>query len=147
MGKRPEENVRDRAFPVNEGPGTLINTFLRRKCSGYTYSSTKCTYVFIGEFLLPLTVFPQIPLIIALHSSSSSLGSLSLYRNSVQCFLFAARNLLNTIQMAFQSIFLLGAFSAAMEMEPRMQPKKGSALPYKNMAKGMKLEARFVFIN
>lgn len=49
--------------------------------------------------------------------------------------------------MAFQSIFLLGAFSAAMEMEPRMQPKEGSALPYKSLAKGMKLEARFGFCN
>ena len=47
--------------------------------------------------------------------------------------------------MAFQSIFLLGAFSAAMEMEPRMQPKKGSALAYMCTGKGMKLEARFVF--
>ena len=97
-----------------------------------------------------LTVFtfflPQLPLVIALQSSSSaSLGSLSLYRNSVQCFFFTARNLLNTIQMAFQSIFLLGAFSAAMEMEPRMQPKKGSALAYMCTGKGMKLEARFVF--
>ncbi|KAH8106134.1 P-loop containing nucleoside triphosphate hydrolase protein [Cristinia sonorae] len=120
----------------------------RRRMLGIEHAQSmadmKLSSIFLSGVNIPgiLTSLQNIPLVIALQSSSASLGSLSLYRNSVQCFLFAARNLVTTVQMAFQSIFLLGAFSAAMEMEPRMQPKKGFALPYRSLPKGMKLEAR-----
>lgn len=47
--------------------------------------------------------------------------------------------------MAFQGIFLAGAFCAAMGVEPRLQPKKVNEVPYNPAPKGgMKIEARYV---
>lgn len=79
---------------------------------------------------------------LALRSSSTSLGSFTLYRTSVQCFIFTAKNLWQTILMAFQAIFLLGAFGAAMEVEPKLSPRKDKSIRYRSIPCGMKLEAR-----
>lgn len=79
---------------------------------------------------------------LALQTSSASLGSFTLYRSSVQCFVFTARNLWQTILMAFQAVFLLGAFGAAMEVEPKLAPRKEKAVRFRSCPGGMKIEVR-----
>ncbi|KAI0347328.1 P-loop containing nucleoside triphosphate hydrolase protein [Trametopsis cervina] len=91
-----------------------------------------------------VTALQNIPILIALQSSSNSLGSFSLYRSSVQSFFFTSRQLVQTLRMGFQGIFLMGAFCAAMEVQPQLQPPERSAIEYKCSGKGMKLELRNV---
>ncbi|KAI0747433.1 P-loop containing nucleoside triphosphate hydrolase protein [Irpex lacteus] len=86
----------------------------------------------------------NIPILIALQSSSNSLGSFSLYRGSVQSFFFTARQLVQTLRMGFQGIFLLGAFCAAMEVQPQLQPDNPTRIKYRSTKKGMKIELRNV---
>lgn len=78
-----------------------------------------------------------------LQSSSASLGSFTLYRSSVQSLIFTARALAETLRLAFQGVFLMGAFCAAMEIQPRLQPTKEALVKYKSTGKGMKIEARY----
>ncbi|KAF7794519.1 hypothetical protein EIP86_005653 [Pleurotus ostreatoroseus] len=84
----------------------------------------------------------NIPLVLVLQSSSASLGSFTLYRSSVQSLVFTARALSETLRLAFQGVFLMGAFCAAMEVQPRLQPSKEALIRYKSSGKGMKIEAR-----
>ncbi|OBZ76416.1 Lipid A export ATP-binding/permease protein MsbA [Grifola frondosa] len=84
----------------------------------------------------------HIPLVLILQSSSNSLGAFTLYRSSVQCLFLTAGNLLHTIRMVFQSIFMMGAFFAAMELEPRLQPKPDIVVKYRSSPGGMKIEMR-----
>jgi hypothetical protein len=44
--------------------------------------------------------------------------------------------------MGFQGIFLMGAFCAAMEAQPQLQPDGPAAIEYRTTRKGMKLELR-----
>ena len=74
--------------------------------------------------------------------TSTSLGSLSLYRSSVQSIVYTISTLFITLQMAVQGVFLMGAFCASMEIEPLLQPKKGSQVKYDTTSGGMKIEAR-----
>ncbi|KAI0693588.1 P-loop containing nucleoside triphosphate hydrolase protein [Cytidiella melzeri] len=89
-----------------------------------------------------VTALQNIPILIALQTSSNSLGSFSLYRGSVQSFFFTGRQLMQTVRMGFQGIFLMGAFCAAMEVQPRLQPE--SPIEYQSSGKGMKIELRNV---
>lgn len=82
----------------------------------------------------------QLPFL--LYSSSTSLGSLALYRNSVQSLMFSIRTLVTTVKMAFQSIFIMGAFFAAMAIEPRLSPRPDKRVKYESSGNGMKIEAR-----
>ncbi|KAH9947259.1 P-loop containing nucleoside triphosphate hydrolase protein [Amylocystis lapponica] len=84
----------------------------------------------------------NIPLVLILQSSSTSLGSFTLYRLSVQNLFFTVANLLHTVRMAYQGIFLMGAFCAAMEVQPRLQPKADNRVKYRSSPLGVKLEAR-----
>ena len=79
---------------------------------------------------------------LVLQTSSASLGSFTLYRSSVQSLVFTARALSETLRLAFQGVFLMGAFCAAMEVQPRLQPSKEALIRYKSSGKGMKIEAR-----
>ena len=74
--------------------------------------------------------------------SSTSLGSLTLYRNSVQSIVYTISNLVITVQMAIQAIFLMGAFCASMEIEPHLQPKREDRVQYESCGGGMRIEAR-----
>ncbi|EIW82494.1 P-loop containing nucleoside triphosphate hydrolase protein [Coniophora puteana RWD-64-598 SS2] len=89
-----------------------------------------------------LFALQNIPLLLMFQSSSVSLGSLALYRSSVQSVVFTVGNLLTTIRMAFQGVFLMGAFCAAMNIQPRLDPPDEDALKYPTNSGGMKLEAR-----
>jgi ABC-type transport system involved in cytochrome bd biosynthesis fused ATPase/permease subunit len=69
----------------------------------------------------------------------------ALYRNSIHALIFSARSLAHTARTGFSSIFLMGAFCAAMELEPKLKPTKGLQVPYHSAEKGgMKIEAKFV---
>ncbi|KZT27049.1 P-loop containing nucleoside triphosphate hydrolase protein [Neolentinus lepideus HHB14362 ss-1] len=89
-----------------------------------------------------LSLRTSIPLLLMLQSSDGSLGSMAFYRNSVQGLVFALRELLTTTRMLLQSVFLMGAFSAAMDIRPKLMPAKGMAVPYRAFSRGMKIEAR-----
>ncbi|TFY51817.1 hypothetical protein EVG20_g10825, partial [Dentipellis fragilis] len=88
-----------------------------------------------------ITTAQNIPFVLMLRTSPS-LGSLALYRNSVQSVVYTANNLFLTAQMAIQGIFLMGAFCAAMEVEPALCPKKECKVRYESQNGGMKIEAR-----
>jgi len=77
------------------------------------------------------------------QSSSASLGSLALYRSSIQSVVYTVGNLVNTVRMAFQGIFFMGAFCAAMNIEPRLTPPNEDAEKYPSLTNGMKIEARY----
>ncbi|TFK56190.1 P-loop containing nucleoside triphosphate hydrolase protein [Heliocybe sulcata] len=89
-----------------------------------------------------LAVSQNIPLLLMLQSSGGSLGSVAFYRNSVQGLVFTLRELMTTARMLLQSVFLMGAFSAAMDIRPRLMPAKGRAVPYLPLSRGMRIEAR-----
>lgn len=78
------------------------------------------------------------------QSSSASLGSLALYRSSIQSVVYTIGNLVNTVRMAFQGIFLMGAFCAAMNIQPRLTPPSEDAEKYPSSTTGMKIEARYL---
>lgn len=78
------------------------------------------------------------------QSSSASLGSLALYRSSIQSVVYTVGNLVNTARMAFQGIFFMGAFCAAMNIEPRLTPVSEDAELYPSIPNGMKIEARYL---
>ncbi|GJE84393.1 ABC transporter ATP-binding protein [Phanerochaete sordida] len=89
-----------------------------------------------------LMVLQNVPMLLAMQSSSATLGSFTLYRNSIQAIAFSVRQLAQLSRMAFQSIFLMGAFSAALQVRPRLQPSPEDKLAYPSSGKGMKIEAR-----
>lgn len=89
-----------------------------------------------------LTYFIQIPFLFLLQNSSATLGSLSLYRSSIHSVIFSFRNLLTTTKMAFQSVFLMGAFCASTELKPKLQPENQNRIEYKSIAGGISIRAR-----
>jgi hypothetical protein len=96
--------------------------------------------------VLTFTAFfftPQIPLVVMMQSSSATLGSFTLYRTSIQSLVYAIRSLINMARLAFQGVFLMGAFCCAMAYEPKLGPKKDLRTPYQPTKRGMKIEARY----
>jgi hypothetical protein len=84
---------------------------------------------------------PKIPLVLVLRSSAS-LGSLTLYRSSIQSCLFTIQSLATTIRMTYQGVFLMGAFCAAFEIQPRLQPKLEETVEYRPSPTGLSIEMR-----
>ncbi|KAG6903308.1 hypothetical protein C0995_013061 [Termitomyces sp. Mi166 len=82
----------------------------------------------------------QIPLICLMQTSSASLGSLTLYRGSIRAVVCACGNLMRTIKMAFQGIFLMSAFCASMELRPRLQPEDAEMAVYDSLSGGVSIE-------
>ena len=58
----------------------------------------------------------------------------------------SAEALARTLRMAFQGIFLMGAFCAATTLKPRLQPDAPKLLPYRPSSKGMSIEVRYAFL-
>ena len=77
-----------------------------------------------------------------MQSSSATLGSFTLYRTSIQSLVYSIRNLINMARLAFQGVFLMGAFCCAMAYEPKLEPKKDLRTPYHPTNRGMKIEVR-----
>jgi hypothetical protein len=78
-----------------------------------------------------------------MQSSSASLGSLALYRTSIQALVFVMGRLLTTFKLAFQSIFLMSAFCAASSIEPRLQPTTDELVKFTRVPKGMNLLLKY----
>ncbi|KZT71596.1 P-loop containing nucleoside triphosphate hydrolase protein [Daedalea quercina L-15889] len=92
--------------------------------------------------LSSLTSFVQnVPLVLLYQSPSASLGLFTLYQTSVQAIIFTTANLIHSIRMAYQGVFLMGAFCAAMEIQPVLQPR-GRDAPIKSSGKGMRLDVK-----
>ncbi|KAI0301874.1 P-loop containing nucleoside triphosphate hydrolase protein [Multifurca ochricompacta] len=96
--------------------------------------------IYLGEPTFTVRI-NKLPFVLMLQTSTS-LGSLALYRSSVQSIVYTISTLIITLQMAVQGIFLMGAFCASMEIEPFLQPKKDTQVKYKSGSGGMKIEAR-----
>ncbi|EPT02731.1 hypothetical protein FOMPIDRAFT_128800 [Fomitopsis schrenkii] len=87
------------------------------------------------------TFIQNVPLVLLYRSPSASLGLFTLYQTSVQAIMFTTANLIHSTRMAYQGIFLMGAFCAAMEVEPILQPRDRD-VPFEVSGKGMKLDVK-----
>ncbi|TFK43264.1 P-loop containing nucleoside triphosphate hydrolase protein [Crucibulum laeve] len=98
----------------------------------------------LSQFNLSELVFAlqNFPLLLLLQTSATSLGSLTVYRSSIQSMIYASRNLITTTKMAFQGIFLMSAFCASMKLKPRLQPKVEDTVKYPQRPDGMKIDVR-----
>ncbi|KAG8898469.1 hypothetical protein FRB99_007421 [Tulasnella sp. 403] len=107
---------------------------------------------FLRECVRELTLTLQaIPLVLQL--STTTLGNATLYRSSIQTLVSSFNTLWMTFQLTYQSIFLMGAFHAALLLQPSMEPPANVRQPYTtahgkdaqgndNGKRGMKIEAR-----
>lgn len=77
-----------------------------------------------------------------LNSSASSLGAFTLYRNTLQSLFYTAGALLQTLRMAFQGVFLMGAFCAATKLQPRLEPAADCAVAYRPSPSGAAIDIK-----
>ncbi|KAF9534973.1 P-loop containing nucleoside triphosphate hydrolase protein [Crepidotus variabilis] len=84
----------------------------------------------------------NIPLLLLFQTSSASLGSLTVYRTSIQSLLYACRNLVSTSKMVFQGIFLMSAFTASTKLKPRLNPRHDDVVPYISQTGGVSITAK-----
>lgn len=84
----------------------------------------------------------NLPILLLLQSSSTTLGAVTAYRTSIQCTLYAFGNLVTTTKMAFQGIFFMSAFCASITLKPKLTPKVEETIRYKSSPRGAKLEVR-----
>lgn len=84
----------------------------------------------------------NIPLLLLYQTSSASLGSLTVYRTSIQSLVYACSNLVTTTKMAFQGIFLMSAFTASMKLKPRLNPRHDEIVHYTSMPGGASICAK-----
>jgi len=89
-----------------------------------------------------LFAMQNIPLVLLLQTSSASLGSLTLYRSSIQSVILASRNLLATSRMVFQGVFFMSAFCAAKSLKPKLQPDVEDTVCYRTSGNGATIKAR-----
>ncbi|KAG8965910.1 hypothetical protein FRC05_002968 [Tulasnella sp. 425] len=95
------------------------------------------------ELMLTLQAIP-----IILQISATSLGNATLYRTSIQTIIGSVQTLGRTFQLTYQSIFLMGAFHAALTLQPSMEPAPEERIAYTvalnpdNRRRGMKIEAQ-----
>lgn len=89
-----------------------------------------------------ISAVQNIPLLLLLQSPAASLGSLTVYRHSIQSLVYAFRNLVTTARMAFQGIFLMSAFTASMRLKPKLNPKHDELVRYTSVLGGASISAR-----
>ncbi|CAK5275788.1 unnamed protein product [Mycena citricolor] len=89
-----------------------------------------------------LFALQNVPLVLLLQTSSASLGSLTLYRSSIQAVIYASKNLLATSTMAFQGIFFMSAFCAGRNIKPQLQPDEEDSVCYNTSLNGASIQAR-----
>ena len=85
----------------------------------------------------------QVPLLLVLSSTSTSVGTFTLYRGTLQSLFLTAETLFRTLRMTFQGVFLMGAFCAATALKPRLQPDKHNATLYSPSGVGMAIDVRY----
>ncbi|KAF8204859.1 P-loop containing nucleoside triphosphate hydrolase protein [Pholiota molesta] len=92
-----------------------------------------------------ISMAQNIPLLLLVQNSSASLGSLTVYRSSIQSLMYASRNLVTTARMAFQGIFLMAAFTASMKLKPRLNPKHEDAAHYNPVHGGVNINLSYTY--
>ncbi|KAI9063147.1 P-loop containing nucleoside triphosphate hydrolase protein [Trametes sanguinea] len=90
------------------------------------------------------SAFEHVPVLLVLNSSTTSLGAFTMYRNALQSLFMTSGTLIHTLRMAFQSIFLMGAFSAAKKLRPRLEPPPENVVPFQPSTHGMAIIIRNV---
>ncbi|KAH7888049.1 P-loop containing nucleoside triphosphate hydrolase protein [Phlebopus sp. FC_14] len=129
------------------GPWILQSWANARKATMYDERNSPSNQMTLSQLLNQINVsdllfaLQNLPLLM-MFQSSASLGSLALYRSSIQAVVFTLGNLLTTVRMAFQGIFLMGAFCAAMSIHPELDPPDEDIVSYHSLPNGMKIEAR-----
>lgn len=88
------------------------------------------------------SVIQNIPFFLMVQSSSATFGSLTLYRSSVHSVVFGISNLLRTARMVFQSVFLMSAFCACVEIKPKLSPSPEKRVKYQCLPGGARIQAR-----
>jgi hypothetical protein len=104
-----------------------------------------CLLSFVTQWCI-VSLCGQIPLVFLLRSSPASLGLIALHRNSMQSVVLAIGNLITTARMAFQSVFLMGAFCVAMKIQPRLHPAQEIYAEYRPLPKGIQIVVRWVML-
>ncbi|KAJ3723329.1 P-loop containing nucleoside triphosphate hydrolase protein [Lentinula raphanica] len=90
-----------------------------------------------------LRTVQNVPFLLLLQSSSTSLGSLSLYRSSIHSVIYNTRSLATMIKMAFQSVFLMAAWCASTELKPKLRPEHQDKIKYQSpLGGGISIQAR-----
>ncbi|TFK29234.1 P-loop containing nucleoside triphosphate hydrolase protein [Coprinopsis marcescibilis] len=84
----------------------------------------------------------NLPVLLLLQSSATTLGAITAYRTSIQCTLYAFGNLITTTKMAFQGIFLMSAFCASVKLRPRLMPKHEDLARYMPSPSGAKIDVK-----
>ncbi|KAI0720196.1 P-loop containing nucleoside triphosphate hydrolase protein [Cerioporus squamosus] len=105
--------------------------------AGFTSRLLSCVYL-SGTF----SAFQNIPLLLVLHSTSTTVGTFTLYRNTLQGLFLTAEALVHTLRKTFQGVFLMGAFCAATTLRPRLQPEASRIIPYQQSGRGMAIDVR-----
>ncbi|KAI9000933.1 P-loop containing nucleoside triphosphate hydrolase protein [Trametes punicea] len=122
----------------------------RRTMLGLENRHESCERDLFSKFLSQVrlsgafSAFEHIPVLLVLSSSASSLGAFTLYRNALQSLFLTAGTLVHTLRMAFQSIFLMGAFCAATRLKPRLEPSDDCVLPFQASEDGIAMDIRNV---
>ncbi|KAI0660900.1 P-loop containing nucleoside triphosphate hydrolase protein [Cubamyces menziesii] len=88
------------------------------------------------------SAFEHIPVLLVLNSSTSSLGAFSLYRSTLQSLFLTAGTMVQTLRLAFQGIFLMGAFCAATKLTPRLEPPAERTIAYQHTGNGAAIDIR-----
>ncbi|RDX55712.1 P-loop containing nucleoside triphosphate hydrolase protein [Lentinus brumalis] len=117
----------------------LLGLELRQ--SGYDAGLTSrlLSRVYLSE---TFSAFQNIPLLLVLHSTSTTVGTFTLYRTTLQGLFLTAEALVHTLKTTFQGVFLMGAFCAATTLRPRLQPETSRIVPYQHSAMGMGIDVR-----
>ncbi|KAJ3506782.1 hypothetical protein NLJ89_g6676 [Agrocybe chaxingu] len=89
-----------------------------------------------------LSAFQNIPLLLVFQSSSTSLGSLTVYRSSIHSVVYAFGNLVTTIKMGFQGVFLMSAFTASTKLKPKLNPRHEDIVHYTPVPGGVSICAK-----
>ncbi|KAG6378419.1 P-loop containing nucleoside triphosphate hydrolase protein [Boletus reticuloceps] len=142
------ESHRPEVLLFGLGPWILQSWTNARKAMMYEGRTSPSNQLTLSQLLNQINIsdllfaFQNLPLLLMIQSSSASLGSLALYRSSIQAVVFTSGNFLTTSRMAFQGIFLMGAFCAAMNIHPELEPMEEDVISYPSLPCGMKIEAR-----
>ncbi|KAF7331998.1 ABC transporter domain-containing protein [Mycena kentingensis (nom. inval.)] len=149
-----QEKMRNLAYDESHRPelelfglgGWILKTWASARKTVLDYERTRQRREFSIfsrlDFSNLVFALQNVPLVLVLQSSSASLGSLTLYRSSIQSVILATKSLVATSQMVFQGIFLMSAFCAAKEVRPKLQPPDDEVVRYQPSPNGASIRAR-----
>ncbi|KZT12787.1 P-loop containing nucleoside triphosphate hydrolase protein [Laetiporus sulphureus 93-53] len=81
-------------------------------------------------------------LMLLVKTSPASLGTFTLYRNSVQALFLTIAALIHSLRMAYQAIFLMSAYWAATTVKAHLRPTASQRMNYECSCKGMELQVK-----